>query len=80
LKFEGEYINGKRNGIGKEYYNDGNLKFEGEYINNLKWDGKGYNKKNIMDFQIKAGCGKGKEYNDDGNLEYEGEILNGKKR
>ena len=33
LKFEGEYLNGKRNGKGKEYYYNGNLKFEGEYLN-----------------------------------------------
>ena len=30
--FEGEYVNGKRNGKGKEYY-DGDLIFEGEYLN-----------------------------------------------
>ena len=27
LTFEGEYKNGKRNGKGKDYYNDGKLKF-----------------------------------------------------
>ena len=41
LKFEGEYLNEKRNGKGKEYYSDGNLKFEGEYLNGKKWNGKG---------------------------------------
>jgi len=30
--FEGEYLNGKRNGKGKEYYDNGNLKFDGEYL------------------------------------------------
>ena len=30
LIFEGEYVNGKRNGKGKEYC-DGKLRFEGEY-------------------------------------------------
>jgi len=41
ILFEGEYINGERNGKGKEY-NDYNYKliFEGEYINGLK-NGKG---------------------------------------
>ena len=29
LRFEGEYLNGKRNGKGKEYDYDGKLKFEG---------------------------------------------------
>ena len=33
LNFEGEYINGERNGKGKEYYYNGELKFEGEYLN-----------------------------------------------
>ena len=31
-EFKGEYINGERNGKGKEYW-DGNLIFEGEYLN-----------------------------------------------
>ena len=39
LVFEGEYLNGKRNGKGKEYYY-GDLKFEGEYLNG-KRNGKG---------------------------------------
>ena len=30
LKFEGEYLNGEKNGKGKEYNKDGNLIFEGE--------------------------------------------------
>ena len=29
LKFEGEYLNGKRNGHGKEYDHDEHLVFEG---------------------------------------------------
>ena len=33
ILFEGEYLNKKRNGKGKEYYEDGELKFEGEYLN-----------------------------------------------
>ena len=32
LIFEGEYLNGERNGKGKEYYDD-KLVFEGEYLN-----------------------------------------------
>ena len=31
LLFEGEYIEGERNGIGKEYSSQGYLIFEGEY-------------------------------------------------
>ena len=52
--FEGEYINGERNGKGKEYLTYVNfsyhsestikkvLKFEGEYLNNRRWNGVGY--------------------------------------
>ena len=41
LKFEGEYLNGKRNRKGKEYYTfNGKLVFEGEYLNG-KRNGRG---------------------------------------
>ena len=40
LIFEGEYLNKKRNGAGKEYYNNGNILFEGEYLEG-KRNGKG---------------------------------------
>ena len=41
LEFEGEYLNGKRNGKGKEYdFLNGDLKFEGEYLDG-KRNGKG---------------------------------------
>ena len=33
LEFEGEYLNGIRNGKGKEYVFNGEIKFEGEYLN-----------------------------------------------
>ncbi len=33
LIFKGEYLNGKKNGKGKEYFGDGTIKFEGEYLN-----------------------------------------------
>ena len=32
LEFEGEYLNGKRNGKIKEDYDTGELSFEGEYL------------------------------------------------
>ena len=38
--FEGEYLNGERNGKGKEYDAIGKLDFEGEYLNG-KRNGKG---------------------------------------
>ena len=40
LIFEGEFINGEKNGKGKEFYYNGKLKFEGEFINGEK-NGKG---------------------------------------
>ena len=40
MEFEGDYLNGIRNGKGKEYYKDGKLKFVGEYLNGEKWNGK----------------------------------------
>ena len=44
LIFKGEYLNGERNGKGKEYYK-GKLIFEGEYLNGKKWNGKGFKSK-----------------------------------
>ena len=54
LKFVGEYLNGERNGKGKEYYCDGKLKFQGEYLNgerNEKW--KEYNSDGNLVFEKK---------------------------
>ena len=36
LKFVGEYLNGEKNGIGKEYNKDGKLIFEGKYVKDKK--------------------------------------------
>ena len=40
LKYDGEYLNGKRNGKGKEFNLMGDLEFEGEYLNGKRWNGK----------------------------------------
>ena len=40
LKFEGEYLNGKKEGKGKQYWENGKLRFEGEYSNGER-NGKG---------------------------------------
>ena len=40
LIYEGEYLNGERNGKGKEY-RKGELTFEGEYLKSKRWNGKG---------------------------------------
>ena len=52
LIFEGEYLKGKRNGNGKEYYENGTKKFEGEYANG-KRNGKGkeYNANGYLLFE-----------------------------
>ena len=78
LFFEGDYLNGRKNGKGKEYYNNGKIKFEGEYFNNLKWTGKVYDllNNNIV-YELKDGKGFLKEYDDYYKFRYEGEYLNG---
>ena len=43
LEFEGEYLNGKWNGKGKEYNIKNELIFEGEYLNRERWIGEGEN-------------------------------------
>ena len=42
LIFEGEYLNGKRNGKGKEFFNNGKIMYEGEYFNGERKKGKEY--------------------------------------
>ena len=82
LIFEGEYLNRKRNGFGKEYYNKDNLIFEGEYLNGMKWSGKVYesnNNKNIYELKYGKGIIKDYNYNYYYILIFEGEYLNGKK-
>ena len=32
IEFEGEYLNGERNGKGTEYYYNSIVKFDGEYM------------------------------------------------
>ena len=53
LEFEGEYLNGKRNGKGKEYYPSGVVKFEGEYINGMK---NGVGKEYYSNGKLKMEC------------------------
>ena len=87
LLFEGEYLNGKRNGKGKEYYDNGNLKFEGEYLYDYKYKGK-YYINNKLEYEGEYLYNKkwnGKGYDEYGNIIYElnngieGEYLNGEK-
>ena len=41
LIYEGEFINGKRNGKGKTFRQN-ELEFEGEFLNGQEWNGKKY--------------------------------------
>ena len=58
LVFKGEYLNGKRNGKGREYYDNNNLKYQGEYKEGKIWNGKGYDIKGKLEFEVKNGNGK----------------------
>ena len=84
--FEGEYLKGEKNGIGKEYDHKSELIFEGEYLNGLRHGkGKEYRHKEFIEFEGEylngLRNGKGKEYEgcSDNRLLYEGEFMNGKK-
>ena len=90
LIFEGEILNGKKNGKGKEYDEKGNIKYIGEYSND-KMILKGnefkngfahqYNNNNQLVFEGEflngIRNGKGKEYNNSGHIIFEGEYLKG---
>ena len=83
LLFEGEYLDGERNGKGKEYFN-GVLIYEGYYLNGKRnGRGKGYDY-NSGDLEFEGEYfngkinGKIKEYWF-GKLEFEGEFINDKR-
>ena len=82
IEFEGDCLNGKRNGKGKEYYFDGNLRFEGEYLNG-KRNGKGkeidyVNHKIIFEGEYKKNFRwNGKGYDKNNNIVYELKNGNG---
>ena len=75
--FEGEYKNGKRNGKGKEFYENQQIKFEGEYINGKKNYGFLYDDKGNTLFLLEYN--KGKEYYYNAQLMFKGEYYNGKR-
>ena len=92
LLFECEYLNGTREGMGKEYYYDEKISlefqaiFEGEY-KNRKRNGKGkeyylfYNEQEnvIFEGEYLNGLrnGKGKKYDEFGELIFKGEYFKG---
>ena len=71
--FEGEYLNGKRNGKGKEYYSNGEIKFEGEYLFGSRSNGKEYIKGKLeFEGEYDNECKwNGKGYDENGNIIYE---------
>ena len=80
LEYEGEYIF-----KGEEYINE-NLEYEEDLspvrecrdiVNEIKFNGKGYDKKGNVIYELINGNGKVKEYNNSGNLIFEGEYLYG---
>ena len=80
LQFEGEYINGLRNGKGKEYYDNGSIQFEGEYLHDKRWNAIGYDYKGNQVLLLINGKGKGKEYHISKDyFIYEGKYSNGKR-
>ena len=54
------------------------MEYEGEFRYNRKWNGKGYDEKGNIIYELINGNGKVKEYWRDGQLIFEGEYLNGK--
>ena len=69
MKFEGEFIDGKKFGKGKEYNEEGHLIFEGEYLDDKMWIGKAKLKKynEIYEGEYLYGYkhGPGKEFYED---------------
>ena len=82
ILFEGEYLNGQRNGNGTLYNEDGVIIFEGKFLNGRKHGkGKEYNDDGelIFDGEFTNNQRKrGKEFVN-GSLEYEGNYLFNKK-
>ena len=80
IKDDIDIENANKYGIGKEYYYNNKLKFEGEYKKNKKWNGKGYDFKGNIKYEIKNGNGKIIEYYDyylKEKIKFVGELLNG---
>ena len=81
LVFEGEYLNGKKNGIGKEYKMNGTIEFEGEYLNGKRRKGKVYDYESNLKFEGEYLNGKKygicKSYYYDYKYKFKGEFLDG---
>ena len=84
FSFEGNYLNGKKNGEGKEYHPlFGHMIYEGSYLDEKEnGNGKSYYLNNgklryVGEFLLGQFHGEGKEYDANGNLIFEGEYLYG---
>ena len=55
LLFKGNYLNGERNGKGKEYYDNSRIQFKGEYLNGKRWNGILYDYNGDKNCEIKEG-------------------------
>ena len=76
LIFEGEYLY-EHKLKGKEYIN-GRLEFIDKYLFDKKWNGKGYDERGNIIYELINGSGKIREYIEGCILVFEGECLNGK--
>ena len=76
LIIEGEYLYGRR--LKGKYYIKERLEYEGDYIIK-KYNGKGYDEKGNVIYELKNGTGKVKVHNDYDYLIFEGDYLNGLK-
>ena len=80
LKFDGEYLKGKKwNGKGRKYYYVGNIKIKCVYSNGKKWNVEKYDENNKKICEIKESIGYVIKYYYNGNLKFEGECINGEK-
>ena len=83
FKFEGEYLNGEKNGKGKEFNDYGKLLFEGEYLNGKRsGKGKEYYYQNIDPLKFSYDMERIRKEIESikiGELMFEGEYKNGKR-
>ena len=82
-EYEGDLINGIKNGQGIEYYKNNKKRYEGSFISgNHHGYGKEYYDNEILryegEFRVNEYNGKGTEYDENGQKLYEGEFKNGK--
>ena len=79
LIFEGEYLNRKRNGYGKEYNHYNELIFEGDYLNGKRWNGKIYSSYKYDDYYVlKNGKGFIEETTFNEDIIFKADFLNGR--